>query len=92
MYAWVGWYARWAFSLFSDKDIGPRFRFLTRAGFFAVGAGGLAVCMAFAAWWSRSRTTIVLLAAASLAGVLAIPVLQYASYETAADLFHVVSL
>jgi hypothetical protein len=78
MYAWIGWYARWAFSLFSDRDIGS-FRFLSRAGFFGIGAGGLVVCMAFAAWWSRSRTTIVLLAAASVAGVLAIPALEYSS-------------
>jgi len=78
LYASVGWYVRWAFSLFTDRDIGPA-HFLSRAGFLAAGAVGLAVCMAFAAWWSRSRTTIVLLAAASLAGVVAIPVLQYST-------------
>jgi hypothetical protein len=78
MYAWVGWYVAWAFSLFTDRGMGP-LRFLIRAGFLAVGVGGVVLCAAFASWWSRSRTTIVLLTAASLAGVVAIPVLQYGS-------------
>jgi hypothetical protein len=78
MFTLIGWYVRWAFSLFCDRDI-TSVRFLTREGFLVVGAGGLAICMAFAAWWSRTRTTIVLLAAASLAGLVAIPVLQYST-------------
>jgi hypothetical protein len=78
MYAWVAWYVGWAFSLFTDRELGS-LRFLSRAGFLAVGAACLAVCMALARWWSRPRTAIVLLAGASLAGVIAIPVLQHAT-------------
>jgi hypothetical protein len=80
MYAWVGSYARWAFSLFSDKDVSPG-RFLTRAGFLGLGMSGLVVCTPFAAWWSRWRATIVLLVVASVAGVLAIPALEYATTQ-----------
>ncbi len=78
LYAWVAWYVGWAFSIFTDSGMGT-LRSLTRVGFVAAGAGGLAVCMAFPAWRSRSRTTIVLLAAASLGGVIAIPALQYST-------------
>ena len=78
MYTWIGGYVVWAFSLLSDGWIT---RFLSRAGFFAVGVSALAVCMAFASWWSRSRATIVLLAAASLAGLIAIPALGYGTLK-----------
>jgi hypothetical protein len=78
MYTWIGWYVRWAFSLLSDGWIT---RFLSRAGFFALGVSALAVCMAFAPWWSRSRATIVLLAAASVAGLMAIPALGYGTLK-----------
>jgi hypothetical protein len=78
MFSSIGWYVGWAVSLLSDKDI-THVLFLTRAGFLAAGVTSLAACILFAGWWSRSRGTILGLTAASLAGVLAIPALGYAT-------------
>ena len=89
MYAWIGWYVGWAFSLLSEGGIT---RFLSRAEFLAVGVSALVVCMAFAPWWSRGRTTMVLLAAASLAGLARHPGTRVRNYEKSADIFDMVSL
>jgi hypothetical protein len=86
IYHSIGWYSGYVFGFLCDQDVG-RLRFLIRKALFAVGVGGLAVCMAFATWWSRGRTLLVFLAVASLGGVLAIPVLLYSRNRTELSYF-----
>jgi hypothetical protein len=51
---------------------------LARQAFLAVGVAALCVCIVFRSWWSRGRTLLVALAAASVAGFFATPILLYA--------------
>jgi uncharacterized membrane protein YuzA (DUF378 family) len=78
LFYWSEWYGRWVISFLSDRYVDPRL-FSIRAGFVGIGVGSLMLCMVSPAWWSRGRTLLILLAAASLCGVLAIPVLLYRS-------------
>jgi hypothetical protein len=50
---------------------------LARQVFLVVGVAALCGCAVFPAWWSRARTLVVALAAASLVGFFAIPVLLF---------------
>jgi hypothetical protein len=79
MSRWIGWYVRWAISFLTDRWVADpaRLVFLVHAGFVGLGLVGLIVCAASARWWSPGRMMLVLLAVASAAGVLAIPILLY---------------
>lgn len=69
-------YAAAVFRFLGDHGSGTRLEFLRKGG-LAVGVMALCVCATFPSWWSRGRTLVAALAAMSLVGLFANPILLY---------------